>query len=242
MKISDSDVLPKVICIECWNKVDAFCKFCEQVIAQREEYLHQYINNTVKDEVGYGGKIRHFLFSFFFYLRLIFSFLLHILEFAMSSIEPDIHREMVCVDPLRPIKMVIEEENESMELEESKPDYAATNDQGFSIVNEYDEDNEANDGFFDGDERFESQNGSQLPRHISEVSHEQQQQIISQYCDMSCDFCETTFQTFQDVIGHYRIKHKNQSRGYVKCCSIKWSQNSLFNSHIVYHLNPEVYK
>lgn len=177
---------------------------------------------------------------FFLEICVWYCICVHILEFAMSNIEQEIHQEMVCVDPLRAIKMVIEGDNGFIELEESKLDYAATIGQAFSDGNEYDDDSETNDGFFDGDELPENHNGSQRPRHISEVSREQQQQIIS--FDMSCDCCKTTFQTFQDAIRHYKMKHKNQARGYVKCCSMKLSQNSHFNSHIVYHLNPDVYK
>ncbi|XP_055314295.1 zinc finger protein 726-like [Sitodiplosis mosellana] len=209
-EVSDSDILPKVICIECWDKVESFRKFSEEVIALREEYLRQHINNAVKDESDE--------------------------EYAVPNVEPEFHREMVCIDLLRPTKVMMGEGDENMELEESKLHYGSGNEQGFSDGNEvYDE-------LIDRNELPESGEGTRLPRHISEVSPEQQQQIIDQYCDMSCDFCEATFRTLQEAIQHYKVRHNNQPKGYVKCCSLKLSENSLMNAHIVYHLNPEVFK
>ncbi|XP_055314296.1 transcription factor grauzone-like [Sitodiplosis mosellana] len=209
-EVNDSDILPKVICIECWDKVEAFRKFSEVVIAFRAEYLRQHLNNAVKDEND--------------------------AEYMIPNIEERIHREIVCVDPLRPIKVMMDEGDENMELEESKLHYGSGNEQGFSDVNEvYDE-------LIDRNGLLESGEGIRLPRHISEVSPEQQQQIIDQYFDMNCDFCDVTFGKFEEAIQHYKVKHNNRPKGYVKCCSLKWSQNSHLNAHIVWHLNPELFK
>ncbi|XP_055314294.1 zinc finger protein 845-like [Sitodiplosis mosellana] len=208
-EVSDSDILPKVICIECWDKVESFRKFSEEVIAKREEYLRQHINSAVKDESDE--------------------------EYAVPNVVPEFHREMVCVDRLSPIKVVIEGGDENMELEESKLHYGSENELGFSDGNEvYHE-------LINRNELPESGEGTRLPRHISEVSPEQQQQIINQYFDMSCDFCDITFGTLKEAIRHYRVKHNNQ-RGYVKCCSLKWPQNAHMNAHIVWHLNSQVFK
>ncbi|XP_055314293.1 zinc finger protein 90-like [Sitodiplosis mosellana] len=209
--VSDSDILPKVICIECWDRVVEFRKFSEEVIALREKYSQQYLENTIKDK-NYE-------------------------EYTIPNvIEPETQRGMLCVDPLRPIKVVMEEGDENLEQEESKLQYGSGNEQGSSDGNEvYDE-------LIDRNELPESGKGTRLPRDISEVSPEQQQQIIDQYFDMNCDFCDVTFGTLKEANRHYKVKHNNQSRGYVKCCSIKLSENSLMNAHIVYHLNPEVFK
>ncbi|XP_055325845.1 zinc finger protein 431-like [Sitodiplosis mosellana] len=215
-EVNDSDVLPKIICIECWDKVEAFRKFSERVIALRAEYRQQHLNNAVKDE-DYG-------------------------EYTVSNVEPEFHQEMVCVDPLRPIKVIMEKGDEKMELEESKLHYGSGNEQGFSDGNEDDDESEVYDELINRNELPESGEGTRLPRHISEVSPEQQQQIISQYCDMSCDFCDVTFATFQEATHHYRVTHNNQPKGYVKCCSLKWLQSSHLNVHIVWHLNPELFK
>lgn len=44
------DILPKVICCECLDKIEAFHKFSEEVFALREQYLRRHLHNTVKVE------------------------------------------------------------------------------------------------------------------------------------------------------------------------------------------------
>ncbi|XP_055314289.1 transcription factor grauzone-like isoform X2 [Sitodiplosis mosellana] len=214
-EVNNLDILPKIICIECWDKVESFRKFSEEVIALREEYLRQHLNSAVKDE-DYG-------------------------EYAVSNIEP-VHQEMVCVDPLRPVNMIMDEGVENMALKESKLHYGSGIEQGFSVGDEDDGSSETYDELIDRSELPESGKGIRRPRNISEVSPEQQQQTYDQYCDMSCDYCDTTFGTFEGAIQHYKVKHNNQPKGYVKCCSMKWLRRYHFHSHIVWHLNPELFK
>lgn len=83
-----------------------------------------------------------------------------------------------------------------------------------------------------------------LPRHISEVTPVQKQQIVSQYFDMNCNYCDEQFQEFEEVAVHYRVQHRDLPEGYLKCvkCELKYKVRKKFNDHIVWHLNPDVFK
>lgn len=107
-----------------------------------------------------------------------------------------------------------------------------------SDVSDYDD----NSIIFEQNEQLENSDGIRLPRHITEVTHEQQQQIIEQYFDMNCDFCDTIFKSFDDAISHYGAHHKDKSKGYVRCCQLKFTVRSFYNWHIVWHLNPDLFK
>lgn len=79
-----------------------------------------------------------------------------------------------------------------------------------------------------------------LPQHIDDVRHEQRQQIIDQYCNMNCYLCDMKFEDFYDADKHYRTMH-NKSKGYLRCFNNK-AKHSHFLSHIVWHLNPNIFK
>lgn len=152
-------------------------------------------------------------------------------ECSVMNVKPEVHREFVCIEPV-----MIEGEYESHEMDQSdnlsiKPDF-------LHIKNENDID--VCDKVFNYTILPVNEEGIRLPRHIKDVSLKQQQQIIQQYSDMNCDFCEATFQSFDETIQHYEVYH-NKS-GFVKCCSLKWTKRSSFNWHIVWHLNAEVFK
>lgn len=44
------DVLPKIICHLCCDKVKEFHTFTKQVATLRQNYLQQYLNNCLKQE------------------------------------------------------------------------------------------------------------------------------------------------------------------------------------------------
>lgn len=166
-----------------------------------------------------------------------------LLECGDPNGEPEYHREMVCVDTLTSIKMEVEGEDENIEMGENQ----SMGVNGFFNAN--DDDDEFYDDLFEcnaedtlASKYPEHSVGIRLPNRISDVTPEQRQQIVQQYFDMTCDFCNATFQTFQDAIKHYELKHDNQPKGYVKCCQLKLTQPTYFYSHIVWHLNPEVFK
>ncbi|XP_055314291.1 zinc finger protein 665-like [Sitodiplosis mosellana] len=217
-KVSDSDILPKVICYDCLDKVEAFHKFSEEVFALREQYLRQHLNNAVKVE--------------------------DTAECASLNVEPEIHREIICVEPVQPT--IVEREDEAIESAESIIHLEPLDKHEFSDNNECDDNDEFDYDdssiFVDSNELPHGTDNNELPRHIDEVTPEQQQQVIDQYFDMKCIYCETILKSTDDATAHYAMNHINQPRGYVRCCQSKFTSRSIFKWHIVWHLNPEVFK
>lgn len=73
-------------------------------------------------------------------------------------------------------------------------------------------------------------------------TEDDEQLKIPPYFDMSCDLCNSAFDTFQEVKKHYRVKHKI-SKGYVKCCSNKkFYKRTNVIDHIKWHLNPNLFQ
>lgn len=194
-EVNESDVFPKVICIGCWDKVESFHKFSEFVIALRESYLLQHLNNAVKDE-SIEGTIFSWLIFVLWYSCLIYVFL----EFVIPNVEPDIHREMVCVDPLIPIKMAVEEEDEILELNEYTLQYESEDERKLS------NDAEAYEETFEPDELPVSSNHGRNPWNISDSS--QRQGNISQPLrTFICDICQKAFTFYSGVERHILNVH-----------------------------------
>lgn len=59
--------------------------------------------------------------------------------------------------------------------------------------------------------------------------------------DMSCDQCDTMFQSFPDAKRHYLREH-SEPKGYIKCCGKKMRSLTTIEEHIQGHKNPESLK
>ncbi|XP_055314011.1 zinc finger protein 729-like [Sitodiplosis mosellana] len=268
-EVNDSDILPKVICIECWDRIESFRKFSEEVIELREEYL-QRLNSAVKDE--------------------------HIEE---CVIPPEIHREIVCVDPLRAIKMLIEEEDENMELEESNLHYNLTDERGSP------NDDEAYEEVFDSnklpqcnesvrytcdicqreysmkkrlethmlavhvskmkfpcnqcDESFGSRKRLEdhhhfkhskelLSDYLEEIrklecnpSEDQVKRIMEEFFEKKCDQCDAQLDSITMAKSHYLSEHGHPI-GYLRCCETKIYNNKTVLEHVQCHIDPDIFR
>ncbi|RYZ76440.1 MAG: hypothetical protein EOP04_32065 [Proteobacteria bacterium] len=49
-QVTQDDALPKVVCHDCWSQIETFHSFVQRVIAVREDYLQQQLNDCVKEE------------------------------------------------------------------------------------------------------------------------------------------------------------------------------------------------
>lgn len=64
--------------------------------------------------------------------------------------------------------------------------------------------------------------------------------LIPYFFDMVCELCKYEFKSLNDVFRHYRYQHDN-AKVNVKCCPQPINSADL-REHILYHLNPELYK
>lgn len=92
------------------------------------------------------------------------------------------------------------------------------------------------------EDEHDNEDDTKIPLSIDDVTLKQRRQIIEQYSDMTCDLCQINLRTFKKAIEHYKVVHNNQPKGYVKCCQSKWSRHADWQSHILWHLNPEIFK
>lgn len=74
---------------------------------------------------------------------------------------------------------------------------------------------------------------------INDIDPDKKAAIISNF-DMTCDNCDTVFESLVDAHSHYFSVH--DMKGYVKCCDIRIREDQVFREHIAYHLDPDAYK
>lgn len=110
----------------------------------------------------------------------------------------------------------------------------------FHIV-DYDNDEYDDDEPVNEQPNCDPQERSSLPTNIKHLSTFQIQAVVTEYFDMNCDKCETTFSGFDEAKIHYQFAH-NIARGYVKCCDLKLKEHKNYRGHILWHLNPNVFE
>lgn len=59
--------------------------------------------------------------------------------------------------------------------------------------------------------------------------------------DLSCDFCETIFDSFGEAKRHYKAQHGTPN-GYIKCCNRHLITRADVVEHIEWHMNPDAFK
>lgn len=59
---------------------------------------------------------------------------------------------------------------------------------------------------------------------------------IMESVEMKCDLCNQRLESFADAQSHYRDVHSQ--KGYLTCCSRKFTQKSSLIDHLAFHSNP----
>lgn len=67
------------------------------------------------------------------------------------------------------------------------------------------------------------------------------ERIMSEYFNMKCDHCDEIFKSLPEAQYHYMHVH-DIADGYVKCCGHTFKKNLNINGHVLYHLNPDIFK
>lgn len=76
--------------------------------------------------------------------------------------------------------------------------------------------------------------------HLEMMSQETLEYVMDHF-DMSCDQCETMFESFPDAKRHYLREH-SEPKGYIKCCGKKIRSLTTIEEHIQGHKNPNSLK
>lgn len=64
--------------------------------------------------------------------------------------------------------------------------------------------------------------------------------MIAQYFDMSCDICNQNTASLAQARLHYQQEH-DVYQGYIKCCNRKFKRRAYVLEHINWHLNPKLF-
>lgn len=156
----------------------------------------------------------------------------------IPDFQSEVHKEMVCGDPLVPIKMAFEEENETLELEELKLQYESVDER------EHSNDSDANEELFNSNELPENTNHG---RNIRGESHKHQQQaIVQKYSSRGqktyqasktfiCDICQKSFFFYHSVERHILNVHSNKWKYSCDQCDQRWVKSA----HLVWIFHYE---
>lgn len=192
-QVSEEDILPKHICVECWTKVMDFHKFYEAVVEAR----HIYLNSSVNKERP------------------------NFVEINCEAIEFDADIAFV---KLEPSSDADDGADNSEETEYSKSGaHAAQNDSSESHVA--------------AEQAIEI--AAKLEDELT-TENENFDHLISKYMEMHCELCQHPFATLSEASSHYRSKHQRRTAT-LKCCQRRIKMPDI-RDHILYHLNPDLFK
>lgn len=63
---------------------------------------------------------------------------------------------------------------------------------------------------------------------------------VKEFFEMKCDICKAELSSLQHAKLHY-LEH-GIADGYIKCCDMKFREIKQVNDHLLYHLNPSIFK
>lgn len=67
------------------------------------------------------------------------------------------------------------------------------------------------------------------------------ERVVSTEFNMKCRCCDHVFKSFQEAQFHYLHEH-DIADGYIECCDMKFTKFTNVESHVLFHLNPELFK
>lgn len=217
-QVSEDDILPKYICIECWTKVMDFHKFYEAVDAAKQIFT----NNSVKDETP------------------------NIFEINCDAVEFDADIGLVKSEPSSDADESADN-SEQTEYSQSGA-HTIQYDNGDSDVAESIDKQMRNvgDAFVAVEKaieitaKVEDSCGVNGPFNANSRGNEKFDHLILEYMKMHCEICQQPFATLSEAISHYRSKHQRRTVT-LKCCQRRIKMPDI-RDHIQYHLTPDVFK
>lgn len=74
-------------------------------------------------------------------------------------------------------------------------------------------------------------------RNLNAIPHNSN---IREFFEMNCDVCKIELTSLQHAKLHY-LEHGIPD-GYIKCCDMKFKQIKDVNDHILYHIDPHIFR
>lgn len=127
------------------------------------------------------------------------------------------------------------DEDENEEVDETKD--------SDDDVEEGEDDGDVEEGDDDDDDEKTSKvtiTKKRLRRRLKLEDIAQVDKLIATYCNMHCDQCTLTFDTFNELQLHSSSKHKR--RAYVFCCDRRFNTRIRLYEHVQCHANPEQFQ
>lgn len=220
--------LPKFICPDCWMKSKYFHEFYNSVAEAKSRYLTKAAKRSEKP--------------------------------AFIEVDCDL-AEDVCDIPFIKVETIIEEDPSTIDPKHNgfeTQNYAeygsSSDDHSNAMANVKDEEcdglkceeNESTESAPKFESAIEAPLGAEAELAIkifeksSKSKSDEFMKLVPNYFDMSCELCECDFTTLNQAYMHYRYNHDN-AKVHVKCCPDRISPADL-REHILFHLNPDIYK
>lgn len=245
------DVLPKFICVDCWIKLKYFHDFYNTVAEAKSVFL----KNSVKSEEPTFFEINCSSPRYDFDIPSVKIEPLNDIE--TESFEPSAHYclELEHVTPSNDCSIEHASENgfgddthsvgngsdddsEDMEFAENAKNNKVKC-EGKSGVESASIFERNTDGTLSA--KATAQLATQIfKKSTSKVAMDEFTRLIPEYFDMFCEICKYKFKTLNQAYTHTRFEHENVKIK-VKCCPQRIPSADL-RDHILYHLNPDVFK
>lgn len=220
-QVKENDHLPKMVCRDCWRKLDEFHDFYNTVNAAQNHFWLELVKNEEPifleincDSVGYGVDIPSVKVEPL--LDTVDSEVQSSKDRAIGNNRafPDSDDATFCdnVDDTSignvPIKIEKDASTKIVVGHKSVLEAVQTSD---AITKKF------------------------------EKSSEEFDHLISNYMDMFCEICDHPFGTLPEASSHYLGKHK-QTFALLKCCQRRLKMPGEIRDHIQYHLDPDKFR
>lgn len=222
------EFLPKFICPDCWMKSNYFHEFYNSVAEAKRRYLRKAAKRSEKPT----------------FIEVDCNLAENDCDMPFIKVETIIEEDPSSIDPKRngfDIENRFEHGSSSADLVNAME--SVKNEEFVGLECDENESTESAAKFESTAEAAldaEAKLAIKIFEKSSKSKSDEFMKLIPNYFDMRCELCECDFTTLNQVYTHYRYNHDN-AKIQVKCCPDRISSADL-REHILFHLNPDIYK
>lgn len=217
--MKENDNLPKMVCRDCWRKLDEFHDFYNAVNAAKSNFWLEVVKNEEPnfleincDSVGYD------------------------VDIPSVKLEPLPDTVVADVQPSKDNRAFSDSDGDTL-----RDNVDDTNDNSIGNVPIKLEKNASAKIVESHKSVQKAVKTSDTNTKRFEKSSEEFDHLISNYMDMFCEICDHPFGTLPEASSHYLSKHK-QTFALLKCCQRRLKMPGEIRDHIQYHLDPDKFR